>query len=232
MRRALGSPRALAGAGAGLGLLIALVAWFLPYLTRERTDISGVPVPPPFFAQERVHLRPGSEACLSDVAFDTDSEIVELTVLAARRPTPALMVVAEAPGYRRTAAVQAGYAPPLALQARLDPPERSVIGTLCIRNRGDRRVALLGTTDVRTVVARPMTRIDGVEVVPDISVRLLSGEGGSVLERVGEMVDRAAAFKPGLFGAPVLLWLVLALVAFGIPAGAVYSMLSSFRESE
>jgi hypothetical protein len=232
MRRALRSPRALAGAGVGLGLLIALVAWFLPYLTRERTDISGVPVPPPFFAQERVHLGPGSEACLSDVAFDTDSEIVELTALASRRPTPALTVVAEAPGYRRTASVQAGYAPPLALRARLDPPERSVIGTLCIRNRGDRRVALLGTTDVRTVVARPMTRIDGVEIVPDISVRLLSGEGGSVLERVGEMVDRAAAFKPGLFGAPVLLWLVLLLVAFGIPAGAVYSMLSSFRESE
>jgi hypothetical protein len=232
MRRALVSPRALAGAGAGLALLIAFVAWFLPYLTRDREDISSVPVPPPFFVQEKVALNPGSEACLSDVAFDTDSEIVELTALAARRPTPALTVVADAPGYRRIAAVKAGYAPPVVLKAPLDPPERSVIGTLCIRNRGERRVALLGTTDVRTVVARPTTRIDGKEVVPDITVRLLSAEGGSVLERAGEMVDRAAAFKPGLFGAPAFLWLVLVLVAVGVPAGAVYSMLSSFRESE
>ncbi len=74
----------------------------MPYLTREREDVSGVPVPPPFFAQERVELDPGSEACLSDVAFDTDSEIVELTALAgSRRPGPPLAVVAEAPGYRR-----------------------------------------------------------------------------------------------------------------------------------
>ncbi len=68
--------------------------------------------------------------------------------------------------------------------------------------------------------------------MPDISVRLLAADGGSVLERAGEMVDRAAAFKPGLFGAPVLLWLVLLLVAVGVPAAAVYSMLSSFRESD
>ena len=46
------------------------------------------------------------------------------------------------------------------------------------------------------------------------------------------MVDRAAAFKPGLFGAPVFIWLVLLLVALGVPAAAVYSMLSSFRDSD
>ena len=232
MRSALRSPRTLAALGAGVGLLIACVAWFVPYLTREREDVTGVPVPPPFFVQERVGLDPGAEACLSDVAFDTDSEIVELTALAGRRPRPGLAVVADAPGYRATAVIEGGYMTPSALRAGINPPERSVIGTLCIANRGRRRVALLGTTDPRTVVARSMTRIDGAEVVPDISVRFLAASGGSVLDRAGQMVDRAAAFKPGLFGAPVLLWLVLLLVAFGVPAAAVYSMLSSFRESD
>jgi hypothetical protein len=230
MRSALPSPRTFAALGAGLGLLIACVAWFIPYLTRDREDVSGVPVPPPYFSEERVGLNRGSEACLSEVAFDSDAEIVELTALAARRPSPRLAVVAEGPGYRQTAIIEGGYKPPSALRARISPPRRSVIGTLCVANRGKRRVALLGTTDVRTVIARAEMRVDGVEVVPDISVRFLSGDSGSVLERADKLVDRAAAFKPGLFG-PVFIWLVVLLVALGLPAAAVYSMLSSFRDS-
>ena len=232
MRSALPSPRTIAGLAAGLGLLIVCVAWFIPYLTRDREDVSGVPVPPPYFAEERVALNRGSEACLAEVAFDTDAEIVELTALRARRPSPRLAVVAVGPGYRQTAIIKGGYKPPSVLRARISPPRRSLIGTLCIANRGKRRVALLGTTDVRTVIARATMRVDGVEVVPDISVRFLSGESGSVLERADKMVDRAAAFKPGLFGAPAFIWLVLLLVALGVPAAAVYSMLSSFRDSD
>jgi uncharacterized protein YlzI (FlbEa/FlbD family) len=81
-------------------------------------------------------------------------------------------------------------------------------------------------------VARPTTRLDGVEVVPDITVRLLSTDVGSVMERAGEMVNRAAAFKPGVLAAPVFLGLVLLLVAVGVPAAAVYSIVSSFRRSD
>jgi hypothetical protein len=232
MRRALLSRPAIAGVGAGLVLLIACVAWFVPYLTRDREDVSGVPVPPPFFAQEKVELKPGSEACLSDVAFDTDAEIVEVTALAGTRTGPRLRVAAAGRGYKETAMIEGGYSPPAVLRARIDPPKHSVLGTLCIGNRGKRRVALLATTDVRTVVARSTTRLDGVEVVPDVTVRLLSTDVGSVMERAGEMVNRAAAFKPGVLGGPVFLWLVLLLAVVGVAAAAFYSMVSSFRGSD
>jgi hypothetical protein len=232
MRSAVWSPRTLAGLGAGLGLLIACVAWFVPYLTRERGYLAGVPVPPPFLAQEHVGVKPSSEACLSDVAFDTDAELVDFTVLAGRRPRPPIGIVARARGYRAAATVPGDYEPPTTLRAPIDPPERSVIGTLCIRNRGKRRVDLLGTADTRTGIARPVTHIDGVEVVPDITVALLSTDEGSALSRLGRLVDRVAAFKPGLFGAPAFLWIVVVLVAFGVPAAALYSMLSSFRDSD
>jgi hypothetical protein len=232
MRSALLSPRTLAGLGAGLGLLIACLAWFVPYLTRERENVAGVPVPPPFVAQVPVRVDPGSEACLSDVAFDTDAELVELVALTAPRPRPSLEVVARGPGYRETATISGDYEPLTALYARIDPPERSVIGTLCISNRGKRRIDLLGTTDSRTAVGRPVTGIDGVEVAPDISVRLLSTDPGSVLERLGQLVDRTAAFKPGPFGAPAFLWIVLLLAAIGVPTAAVYSVVSSFRNSD
>ena len=230
MRNALRSPRVLAGVGAGLGLLIACVAWFVPYLTRERHNLAGVPVPPPFIAQTPVKIGSGSEACLSDVAFDTDAEFVELTALSASRPP--LEVVARARGYRATGRVPRGDEAVPTMFARIDPPEQSVIGTLCIKNRGKRRIDLLGTADARTGVGRPVTRVDGAEVAPDITVLLFAPDNGSVLERLGQLVDRAAAFKPGLFGLPVLLWIVLLLAAFGIPAAALYAMLSSFREAD
>jgi hypothetical protein len=57
----------------------------VPYLTRERQNLAGVPVPPPFLAQTPVEIDPGSEACLSDVAFDMDADFVELTALSAPR---------------------------------------------------------------------------------------------------------------------------------------------------
>jgi hypothetical protein len=231
MRSAVRSPRTLAGLGAALGLLIACVAWFEPYLTLERENVAGVPVPPPFVVQVPVRMDPGSEACLSDVAFDTDAELVELQALTPRQ-RPRLEIAARAPGYRETATVPGGTEPLTGLYARIDPPERSVVGTLCIRNRAKRRIDLMGTTDPRTAVGRPVTRIDGEEVVPDITVRLLSTDSGTVLERLGQLVDRAAAFKPGLFGAPVFLWIVVALAAIGAPAAAIYSMLSSFRDSD
>ena len=223
MRRALSAPRTFVALGVGLGLLIACLAWFVPYLTREREAVSGVPVPPPFFVQEQVNLEPRSEACLSEVAVDTDAEFAEGARLA---------VAFEGQGYRETATVPAGYRPPTVVLAPLDPPDRSVIGTLCIRNTGERRVALLGTSDARTVVARPTTQVDGEEVVPDVSVRFLSADSGSVLERLGEMMTRLASFNPGLFGAPALLWLLLVLVVVGIPTAAIYAVLSSFRDSD
>ena len=232
MRSALRSPRTWAAVGVGLGLLIACLAWFVPYLTRERQDIAGVPVPTPVIAQAPVRMLPGSEACLSDVAFDTGAELVELMALAPPRQRPPVEVVARAPGYREAAFVTGGNEPPTWLYAQIDPPSQSVLGTLCIRNRGERRVDLLGTTDARTATGRPVTRIDGVEVAPDISVRLLSEDTGSVLERLGQLVDRAAAFKPGVFGAPVLLWLTLLLVAIGVPAAATYAIVASLRESD
>jgi hypothetical protein len=232
MRSALRSPRTWAGVGVGLGLLIACLAWFVPYLTRERQDVAGVPVPTPVIAQAPVKMAPGSEACLSDVAFDTDAELVELMALAPPRQRPPIEVAARAPGYRDAALVTGGNEPPSWLYARIDPPPRSVIGTLCISNRGKQRVDLLGTTDARTATGRPVTRIDGEEVAPDISVRLLSEDTGSVLDRLGQLVDRAAAFKPGLFGWPVLLWLMVLLAAIGVPAAAIYSIVSSFRESD
>jgi hypothetical protein len=125
MRSAVRSSRTWAGVGVGLGLLIACVAWFVPYLTRERETVAGVPVPPPFIAQAPVVMSPGSEACLSDVAFDTDAELIELGALNVPRRRPPIEIVAQAPAYRETAFVTGGNGPLTWLYAQIDPPEPS-----------------------------------------------------------------------------------------------------------
>jgi hypothetical protein len=214
--------------GAGVVLLFACVAWFGPYLTRQRETVSSVPVPAPFFSLESLGVGPGQEACLDEVTFATDSDIVEVTALAAKRRGPPLALMAEAEGYHARTTIDGGYDRPAQLRASIHPPERSAIGTLCIRNTGKRPVALLSTSDARTTSLRSTTRVGGEPVVQDVSVRLLADENGTVLGRAGEMIERAAAFKPPLLGTP-LLWLMLVLVAGGVAAGALYALVSSFR---
>ena len=221
----------LALVSAGLVLVLASLAWFIPYLTRERETVSAVAVPPPFFSLESIGLGPGDEACLGEVAFDTDSEVVELTALEARRTGPPLEIVAEGEGYSARAMIEGGYERPALLRAPIEPPERSVIGTLCVQNRGDRGVGLLATSDARTNVVRSVTTVEGEELALDLSVRFLAADSGSVLDRAGEMLDHASAFKPALLGTP-LLWVVFLLVAVGIAGGALYSVGSSFRGSD
>jgi hypothetical protein len=221
----------LALVGAGLALLTAAVLWFVPYLTRDREAISSVPAPAPVVAVEGVDVPPHQRACIDEVALDTDSEIVELTALAGKRPGPPLEVEAEAEGYRARTAVDGGYERSALLRARLEPPERSAIGTLCIRNSGDRPVALLSTSDNRTSSLRSTTRVRGEPVAQDVSVRLLAAENGTVVDRADQLVERAAAFKPRLLGTAVI-WLALLLVVGGVPAGALYALGSSFRGSD
>jgi hypothetical protein len=221
----------LALAGAGLTLLVAAVLWFVPYLTREREAISSVPATAPVVAVDGVAVRPGEQACVDELAFDADSEIVELTALAGKRPGPPLEVTAEADDYRGEASVEGGYDRPAVLRAPLQPPERSAIGALCIRNAGDRPVAFLATSDSRTSSLRSTTRVGGDPVAQDVSVRLLAAESGTVVDRADELVARAAAFKPRLLGTAVI-WLVLLLVAAGVAAGTLYALASSFRGSD
>jgi hypothetical protein len=208
---------------------VAAVAWFGPFLTRDRETISSVPTPQPLVRQG-VEVKPREQACIDEVTFDTDSEIVELAALKSRQPGPPLALAAEAVGYRAETSVDGGYDQPAVMRAGLEPPQHSTMGTLCIRNAGDRPVDLLASNDPRTNSLRSTTRLGESPIVEDVSVRLLAADSGTVVERAGELVGRAAAFKPPVLGTP-LLWLVLLLVVVGVPAGGLYALASSFRES-
>jgi hypothetical protein len=231
MRRRL-TPMVIAAIGFGAVMLVALAEWVVPYATRDREQVSGIPVPAPYFEQSGVRLDAGDQVCLSEVAFNTDSEIVDFTALGQGKAGPPLEVTVEADdGYSSRASVGGGYVLPARLRAPIEPPAASVIGELCVENVGKRRVDLLATADPRTGVARPDALLDGEPAPAKPSVRLLAADSGSVLSRASQLIGRAAAFKPTVLGEPFL-WLVVLLVVAGVPALAAYAALSSFRERD
>jgi hypothetical protein len=218
----------LALAAVLLVLGVAAVDLFIPYLTRERETVAGVPVPPPFAVQENIRLKPGEQICMGEVAMDVDAEVAEFTVVGEARSGPPLRVSARAPGYRAIARVRGGYGAPQTMRVPLEPPSRSLLADFCLANRGRHKVDLLGTHEPRTA-SRPVARVDGREVAPDLTLRFLSEDTGSVTARLGTLIDRMSAFRPPVLEKPVL-WLLLVLTVLVLPAGAVYAVVSSFRD--
>jgi hypothetical protein len=221
---------ALALATALLVLAFAALDVFIPYLTKDRETVAGVPVPPPFSVQENIALAPGQEVCLDSVALDVDSALAEFTVVNEMKSGPPLRVSAAAPGYRATGKVDGGYGAPFTARVPLEPPPRSLLAELCVANRGNRKVELLGTHEPRTA-SRPVARVDGEEVAPDLVLRFVSTNSGNVVERLTSLVDRMSAFRPLVLETPVL-WLILALLVLVLPAAAIYAVASGFRADE
>ena len=96
---------------AGVLMLVAALAWGIPWLTKSREDRTSTPTPPPFATITPIVLEPGEQACENLVALSPDTR--QVTVLSARfeGKGPRLQVVATAPGYRGTGEIAAGYEP-------------------------------------------------------------------------------------------------------------------------
>jgi len=94
---------------------------------------------------------------------------------------------------------------------------------VCVRNDGTTRATLLG--------APPDTPPDLLaEGQAQFAVTLTSGERRSALAQLPDMLRRASLFKAGWVSTP-LLWVLLAAVAFGLPALLAKAAYSSERSS-
>jgi len=206
----------------GALIVLALLVWGLPWLTKDRPDVTGTPTPPAFNTVTPIRLGPGSTACERSVAFSPQTRA--LTILADKQPgpTPPLRVVARAPGYRAAATIPGGYAGLAPLTASVPAPPRSVLGEVCVENAGRRRVALQGTTEGR-IQNRAITSVDGEDTPVKMTLLLTEGVERSLADRPGEIFDRIAAYKPPFVGTVSLAILAL-LVLLGVPAGVLYAV--------
>jgi hypothetical protein len=204
-------------------MLVALVAWGIPWLTKSRPDRTSTPTPPPFAAIAPITLKPGQVVCENLVAFSTDTR--QITVLSGKfdGTGPALRVVASTPdGWRAVGRIPAGYEGLKSLTATIPAPPKNAIGGVCVRNVGDQRVDLQGTAEGR-IQNRSATSVDDRVITPKLSLLLSTGTDRSIADRPGEILSRIAAFKPPIVGS-VSLTILFLLVILLVPAGVLYAI--------
>jgi hypothetical protein len=115
------------------------------------------------------------------------------------------------------------------LEIPVAPPRReSAGGQLCVRNAGRADVWFLGTVEERALSTQ-RTSIDGRPAEVQLAVTLQEREDRGLLARTGQLLDRAAAFRPGYLG-PGVLWLLLAAAAVGVPAATLLALRRALDE--
>jgi len=221
-------PGPLAAAGALLALVV--LAGFVPWLLRDRPAVASTPIVRPPSVIAELQLRPGRTACVSDVLLTPDAG--EVAVEVTRAPSaagPPLVVTAQGTGYRAQGRIAGGYDPRSALEIAVMPPRREIGGgRLCVRNAGRADVWFLGTVEERALSTQ-RTSIDGRPARVQLAVTLQAREDRSLLARTGQLLDRAAAFRPGYLG-PGVLWGLLAASAVGVPAATLLALRRALAE--
>lgn len=208
---------------AGVLMLVAALAWGVPWLTKSRPDRTSTPTPPPFAAIAPITLKPGQVACEDSVALSTDTR--QITVLSGKfdGTGPSLRVVASTPaGYRGVGDIPAGYDGLKSLTATVPAPPQNAIGGVCVRNTGTKSVDLQGTTEGR-IQNRSSTSVDGKVIPAKLSLLLSEGRDRSIADRPGEIFARISAFKPPIVGS-VSLTILFLLVIVLVPAGVLYAI--------
>jgi len=207
-------------------VLLGMAALFVPWLTRQREAISATPVRKELVAPTTVALSAGQRACLDGVSFDPDAQVAEVTIATAATAAARLSLTTAAGGYRARsiAHVAPGQAGPVAIP--LAPPRRSAIGTLCLRDAGRSAVSLAGTVHPWALV-RPKMTLDGQPVAEAFSLTLREAGQRSLLDRVPQLADRAAALSAV---GPWLFWLLIPLLLVGAPVGVIAAFWLALRE--
>jgi hypothetical protein len=169
-------------------------------------------------------LRPGDELCQGpiDVADDFARVTVILGTFMQSGPRLGVEVRDAAGGAVLTRGrLAAGYADNQEQEVRMSlVPEGSRV-SVCVVNRGIRRVALYGGGDAAHL---PSTAsIDGTPANADVAIRFLYDRPRSLLRLAPEMVDRATLFAPGWLSSG-LLWGLFALVALAVPGLLTFAL--------
>lgn len=212
----------------GVVFVVAAVLLFDRALGEERVRIATVVTPSPTLTESPVVLPAGKRLCITRTLLSPRAEIAELVVSEQqKRPTPALDVVAVGAGYRSAARIAATEPGRHAVTARIEPPDRDIIGQFCVRARG-RAVVLVGTTEFRSIT-RSISFIDGEQISPDPALTFYTAEKVSALGELGGIVDRMTIAR-GFLGAGWIVWSLLVLVAIGVPVAVLVVLYRALRD--
>jgi hypothetical protein len=218
-----------AGIATGLAIAILLLVastQLLPWLTQQRDEVVTTPVRSDLSVVHPIPIAAGERVCLGEVTLDPSAQIARLTL--AEPVAAGARLAIETAGAGQAAAVALAPQPSGHVDLPVAMPEQAAVGTLCVRNLGARTVRLAGTGDPRALT-RSAIVVDGERSGQGYTVTLLAADRRSLLERVPQLVDRAAALSSV---GPWLLWLLLPLVLLGVPAAVIAALHLALRDTE
>jgi hypothetical protein len=232
MRRLSGNLPLLASVLSATLILLGALAWFRPHLISKPLPVAGVPAPAALSAVSQFAVPIKGRACMNAVTVSTKSETAAFQFQTARPVSslsPTVELVLLAPGYQ-VAASLAGVRPEIPVRLPISPPKHTVIATACFVNRSHTTVLFDGATEARTI-SRSETLVDGRPVVGDIALTFYERRRLSPLERLGTIFEHASNLTDGLLPA-WLIWVVAALVCFGVPCAVILAFYLAIREDE
>jgi hypothetical protein len=214
--------RSAALAGGLLVLLLGAGIVVIPSLARDRNALTTTPQPPPLTALALVALPGGARACLDRASLDERSERALVRIGTGGGPPSPLRLEIAGPGVREAVAVPPTYADGAVVSVPVKPPRDPVVAQVCIRNQGNRQVALYAGADR---YSRSGTRVDGAPVKGNFELAFEEAGEPSLAARLPAAVERMQGFR---LGAPWLTWIVGVLFLVGVPAGAVGAFAASY----
>jgi hypothetical protein len=218
--------RRAAWAGGLLVLALGFAVLVVPFLVRDRDVLATTPQPPAPTSLSLVELRAGQRACLDKAVVDEHSERALITVGTYRRPPSPLQLSITGPGLRETRRIPPTYRDNLTVSVPVNPPDDAVVTTICVRNDGERQIALYGGAD-RT--SRSTTRVDGAPIPANFAIAFAERDRHSLLERMPLAIERMQVFRPD---APWLAWLVGVLFLLGMPLAVVWAFAAGAHADE
>ena len=207
--------------------VVAAAALFGPWLSKDREVVEGTPAHPPLYHRVPVELKPGARVCMAPMTLTSRTDRVRFGIL--DDAPAAITVTARGGGYTSSTTVRAVG---LAFDAAVKRPARDLDGEVCFANPDRRRaVQLLGTRDAR-ILGRADPTLDGQRLTTtEVAVTLLRSERASIASRTSEMIRHAVVVGPGVL-APWILWLLLPLVAVGVPLGALAALAAAAKPED
>jgi hypothetical protein len=211
---------------AALAVLVAGLALMVPgWLLDDRDYLAVTPQPPAVEQPTDLELPADGRACLDMVALDEHSE--EARVRPVRgRAVPLELTISGEHGYRARGRAAADYRPGDVVALPVEPPSASLIAEVCLRNLGERSIALAAVQDRRR--SRSPVTVNGGEVSVSWVIQFAERDRVSILDRLPVSLQRMSVLRPAVVS-EVTLWGLLALFVAGIPIVALWAYARALR---
>jgi len=214
-------------------IVLGAFASFRPFLTHRMPHVADIPTPTSLSIVSRFQLPPGGKDCVETVTVDPKSQMVVFGLHLAKGQVHGRGSIGfklSAPGYQAESSVPVPRK--LTVESTTLPitaPAHEEIATACFLNHSNAEVLLDGTTEPRTI-SRSLTQVNGNPAIGDVALAFYERQPDSLLDRLGEMFAHSSNLTDNLI--PTwLIWILAALIAFGVPCGIVLAFYLAVREN-